>query len=131
MHPISTAGRRTAENMKDQREYPANDPLRQVLHEWRVETAPPPRFAEGVWRRIEREQRAEISPWTVLGRSLSGWLARPVFASAYVALLLAAGLAFGFFQAEDKVEHASAAHRSQYLQSVNPYFVAAQHPAAP
>jgi hypothetical protein len=117
--------------MKDQREYPANDPLRQLLQEWRVESSPPPRFAEGVWRRLECEQPAEIFPWTTLGRWLSSWLARPVFASAYVALLLAAGLAVGFFQAEDKVEHASAAQRSQYLQSVNPYFVAAQHAAAP
>jgi hypothetical protein len=117
--------------MNDQRESPANDPFRQLLQEWQIEAVPPPRFAESVWRRIEREQSAETSAWTALGQWLSGWLARPAFASAYVALLLATGLAAGFFQAEDKVEHASAQQRSQYLQSVNPYFAAAQHPAAP
>jgi hypothetical protein len=131
MHPSFRAGRRTSENMKDQREYPANDPLRQVLQEWRVETSPPPRFAEGVWRRIELEEITAASPWAALAGWLAQRLARPAFASVLVAGLLATGLAAGIIQAQDKVEHASAQQRSQYLQSVNPYFVAAQHPAAP
>ena len=115
--------------MNDNRE--SSEALRQLLHEWRVESTAPPQFAEGVWRRIEREQRNSESPW----KALVGWfalrLARPAFAGAFVATLLGTGLAVGVFQAQHKVEHASAAQRSSYLRSVNPYFAAAQNPAAP
>jgi len=115
--------------MNDNRE--TSEPLRQLLHEWRVGSTAPPRFAEGVWRRIEREQRTPESPW----KALAGWFAlqfaRPAFATVFVAVLLAGGLTAGVFQAQDKVEHASAAQRSSYLRSVNPYFAAAQNPAAP
>lgn len=117
--------------MNDQRQSPTNDPLRQVLREWHVEAAPPPRFNEGVWRRIEREQQATMSPWAAIARWLAGWLARPVPAGAFVTVLLAVGLAAGMLQARDRIEQASAQQRSLYLQSVSPYFVASQNPPSP
>lgn len=117
--------------MNGQHDHLSSEPLRQVLREWRVETSPPPRFAEGVWRRIEREERPVVSPWTALGRWVAGWLVRPALASAFMASVLAAGLAAGFFQAQDKVEQTAEQQRSQYLRSVNPYFVSAQHLPTP
>lgn len=111
--------------MNDKHHPPANDPLRQALREWRVEASPPPRFAEGVWRRIERQERESESPWSALAGWFAHWLARPAFASVFLAAVLGAGLAAGIHQAQDKVEQASVEQRAQYLRTVNPYFVSA------
>jgi hypothetical protein len=107
------------------------DALRQVLRQWRVEPALPPRFSEGVWRRIEREAASAQAPWAVMGRWMAGWLSRPAWATGFVGVFLAIGLAAGYFQAKDHLKATSARERSLYLQSVNPYFAAAPAPPVP
>ena len=94
--------------------------LRQVLQEWKVSASLPPRFQEGVWRRIEG-QEAKPAPWKLFLQRLNAALARPAFAVSYLALLLVLGLAAGYWQAAITTAHADEMLRSRYVQMVDPY----------
>ncbi len=95
------------------------DPL---LREWRVDEALPPRFQEGVWRRIEQvEVPRAFTPWDVFRSWIEAAFSRPAFATAYVAVLLVAGLLAGNWQAQRANEHGQSRARAHYVQSVDPY----------
>lgn len=110
---------------------PGPDSLRSVLREWRVENPLPPRFTEGVWRRIEQEGALAQSPWTAVGRWLAAWLSQPAWAAGVVGVFLGVGLAVGYLQAQGHLKATFAQERSLYLQSVNPYYAAARITPAP
>ena len=95
--------------------------LERALQNWRVTTPLPPRFQEGVWKRIES---AEL-PGTSVAGALRAWFttafARPAFAVAYVSVLLVAGLAIGFVQASHKAARWDRQLEARYVQSIDPY----------
>lgn len=98
--------------------------LRSLLREWKVETPLPPRFQERVWRRIEREDTrpaATVSPWTLLQHWIANVLPRPALATAYVAVLLAAGAGVGWTQAQHESSRVSSKLSTRYVQTVDPY----------
>ena len=108
--------RRRAMNMKNNR-----TTLEQTLQEWRVTTPLPPRFQEQVWKRIERAEIPSISVLEALRAWIAVAFARPAFAVAYVSVLLVAGLAFGFVQANAKAAHLDRQLEARYVQSIDPY----------
>ena len=114
----STAGgvSRRPGNMKDNQAE-----LQRALQEWRVTTPLPPRFQEQVWKRIERAEAPGVSLAEALGTWLAAWFAQPAFAVAYVTVILAAGLALGFKQAQDKTAKWDRQLEVRYVQSVDPY----------
>ncbi len=97
--------------------------LRQVLHEWRVDTPLPPHFQEEVWRRIGRsESQAEPSSlWSALIRSAGIVLARPRCAFSCAAVLLVLGVAAGFLAAEAASHRLNSDLGLRYVQSLDPY----------
>jgi hypothetical protein len=99
-----------------------DEPLRQLLREWIVDSTLPPRFQEQVWRRIVHREE-EVKP--NLRQAFIHWLDttfnRPALAVSYVAVLLSAGLTTGYLQAQDKSAHAESQWRAMYVQSVDPY----------
>ena len=97
------------------------DPLETLLQEWNVKTELPPRFGEGVWRAIERRQRAVKVPWWwALRAFLENALSRPAYATAYLALFLALGATGGMYKgAADKADLEKFA-QVKYLQMVDP-----------
>ena len=94
--------------------------LDKVLQEWRVSAALPPRFQEQVWQRIERTETKD-SGWVTFIRQIRAAFARPALASSYVALLLFAGIAAGYWQAQASNAHADQMLSSRYVQLIDPY----------
>ena len=96
--------------------------LSELLHTWKLQGSLPPRFQEQVWRRIAAgEARESHSHWTALSRWFEGLFARPAFATAYVALLLLAGLGAGLWQAHGQALQSDTLLRARYVQMVDPY----------
>jgi hypothetical protein len=109
------AGRRAMNMKTNQAE------LDQALQGWRVTSPLPPRFRERVWQRIERAEAPRRSLFDAWREWFSAAFARPVYAVAYVSLLLVAGLTIGFFQASEKVARWDRQLEARYVQSIDPY----------
>ncbi len=93
-----------------------------VLREWVVDAPMPPRFQEQVWQRISRTKaRPEPTFRAALAQFLEVVLPRPKFALAYLAVLLAVGMAGGSLAAQIKSNRLDAALSQRYVQSIDPY----------
>jgi hypothetical protein len=99
-----------------------DEKLDDLLREWKIEESLPPRFDEGVWQRVARQEDRRTT--TMLDR-LSGWvgllLARPSVAVSYVALLLMVGLAAGYWQARSTEARTDERLGARYVQMLDPY----------
>src|SRR5829696_4101855 len=95
--------------------------LDRALQEWKMTAPLPARFQEQVWKRIERAEVPAIS----LADAVRAWFTmaftRPAFAVAYVSVLLVAGLALGFAEANAKAARWDRQLEAQYVQSIDPY----------
>jgi hypothetical protein len=99
-----------------------DDALRNVLKEWRTETALPPRFQENVWRRIERAQvQAAPSIWAAVAHWIGAMLPRPAMAAAYVAALVFIGATAGWTQAHHTNARVNSELGERYVQELDPY----------
>jgi hypothetical protein len=99
-----------------------NDPLGRSLQVWKVAASLPPRFREGVWRRIAlTEPRREPSWWWDFRQTVEAAFRRPALAVSFVAILLLAGLRIGIIQARQESARADAALGARYVQSIDPY----------
>ena len=69
-----------------------DEPLHELLAQWKVAESLPPRFQEQVWKRIEQAetQKSQTSLAAVV-RWIEAVFRRPALASAYVAVLLFGG----------------------------------------
>jgi hypothetical protein len=106
--------------MKSEQFEQNDEPLRRVLSGWPVEAALPPRFQEGVWRRIELNE-TQTKSWTqVFARLLAG-IGTPRMATSYVVVLLLAGILAGYWQARISNAHAEEVLSARYVQLVDPY----------
>jgi hypothetical protein len=94
--------------------------LDKALREWRVAADLPPRFQEQVWQRIGRAETKD-SAWVIFLRQFSAAFARPALAVSYVAILLFAGLAAGYWQAQASNAHADQVLSSRYVHLIDPY----------
>jgi len=98
----------------------SEEQMRKLWHEWKVTTPLPPRFSEGVWRRI---QRAQSEP-SLIDR-LRAWLAdvmpRPAVAFSYIIILLMIGIVSGQWQARVKANQLHSDLSQRYVQTVDPY----------
>jgi hypothetical protein len=92
-----------------------------LLQEWRVASALPPRFSEQVWKRIENADVPRISVIDALRVWFAMAFARPLFAFAYVSILITAGLALGFVRVNHQTAQWDRQLESRYLQSIDPY----------
>ena len=99
-----------------------DEPLRELLAQWKVEESLPPRFQEQVWKRIEQaEARKPQSKLAALAHWIEATFRRPVLAFAYVAVLLFVGLGTGYWQAQGAMAQSQSELRARYVQSVDPY----------
>jgi len=110
--------------MRNESENP--EPLRRVLSEWRVTEPLPPRFQEGVWRKIQQGEAgakpvATATAWMLFKAWLAAALPRPAVAIAYLSVLLVVGMAAGYRQARQTTAHWDNELGSRYVQSVDPY----------
>ena len=100
----------------------SDEPLREVLRQWTVDTPLPPRFQEQVWQRIARaEATPEKTFWALLTSFVEAALPRPRQAYSYAAVLLLLGVAGGAWAAQRENNRLEAALGSRYVQSVDPY----------
>jgi len=97
------------------------DELDGLLQEWRVTETLPPRFQERVWRRIERVPPTGVTLWELLKAWAERTFARPAFAVAYVAVLVALGTAFGVKQAQSESARVQSDLGARYVQAIDPY----------
>lgn len=100
---------------------PDNDRLSSLLQSWQVETSLPPRFAEDVWRRIERRQQPGGNPLTTVGSWLTRLFREPRFALAYLALLVLVGSGAGLLQGRATSRQLASGLQGQYVRSIDPY----------
>lgn len=99
-----------------------DQPLNEVLAQWKVATSLPPRFREQVWRRIDNaEARKPESSLTVALRWIDSAFRRPTLALSYVTVLLFIGLGVGYWQAQAKTAQSESKWQARYVQSVDPY----------
>jgi hypothetical protein len=116
-----------ANGMKANQKPETDEPLRQVLRQWAVDTPLPPRFQEQVWRRIARAE-AGSTAWGRLLRLVEAGLPRPRVALAYLAALLILGMSIGSWAAQAKTSHLNADLGLRYVQSIDPYRAGAPQP---
>jgi hypothetical protein len=96
--------------------------LSKLLKEWRSEAAVPPRFQEGVWRRIERTQSPTThSAWAVVAHWIGTVLPRPALAASYVAVLLTIGMTAGWAHARQETARVKGQLGERYVQVLDPY----------
>lgn len=96
--------------------------LRNLIREWKGDLSLPPRFQEGVWLRIEAENKAKAqSALQHFILSVQALFARPIFATACVTLFMAVGLSIGWVQAREQKARIDSSLSTRYVQSVDPY----------
>jgi hypothetical protein len=101
---------------------PENDPLSQLLGQWKIAEPVPPRFQEEVWRRIGRASAA-VTPtaWELGRRWLEKLFASKAVALAYVTVLLGLGLAAGYVNGRTHQQRSNAELAARYVQSLDPW----------
>jgi len=104
-----------------------DEALRKVLKEWRTDATLPPRFHEGVWRRIEWAQ-APVAPsvWAVIAHWIGTVLPRPALAASYVAVLVAIGATVGWAQAHQETARVKDELSHRYVRVLAPYLAPRQ-----
>lgn len=104
---------------------PGDEQLSEALRSWKVTSPLPPRFNEGVWRRIAQEE-TQVQPgiWAQMVSRISGALMQPRVAWAYAAVLLALGATAGGFTAQMQSSRTEANLGSRYVQLIDPYSAA-------
>jgi hypothetical protein len=95
---------------------PDDPQLSGLLRQARVAPDLPPRFAQQVWHRIEAAEAA-AAPVSWLD-ALAGWVMRPRFAVAGIALLLLSGILAGTMSGRE-ISRTDA--RQNYLAAVAPH----------
>jgi hypothetical protein len=106
-----------------------DEALHELLGEWRTDAALPQGFQAGfqaaVWRRIEWAECAPApaaSPvWFAVAHRIGAALARPAFATAYVAVLLAMGVTAGWTQARQEIAQTRDSLQERYVRALDPY----------
>ena len=97
--------------------------LSDVLKEWHIDTTPPPRFREGVWRRIAVSQESHGTRsrfWASLVFHWENLTRKPVGVVACLSLFTAVGIGFGLWHAQAFTLRAETAWQNAYFQSVSP-----------
>jgi hypothetical protein len=102
--------------MKPENPNPQDARLSSLLRDARTAPSLPPRFREGVWRRIE-ESETPASARVGWLDALASWALRPRFAIAAALVLICAGSIFGAVQGT-QANHQDA--QSRYVASVAP-----------
>jgi hypothetical protein len=105
-----------------------DDKLSNLLRESKSDISLPPRFQEGVWRKIESESAARAkrpSVSEVIAHWVGALLPRPAMATAYIAVLLTVGITVGWAQAQQTNARAKADLSDRYVSVLDPY--QAQH----
>jgi hypothetical protein len=102
--------------MKPENTNPEDAPLSSLLREARTTPALPPRFQEGVWRRIEEGEVPAPARVTWLD-ALATWALRPKFALAIAVVLISAGSLAGIRQGSQAIRQDA---QSRYVASVAP-----------
>ncbi len=111
-------------SMKPNQNLENDDPLRETLRQWAVDTALPPRFQERVWQRVARaEAKAKPGFLQAFAHWVETTFRRPALAVSYVAVLLFVAVTTGYWQAHGKSAQAASQWRALYVQSVDPYQV--------
>jgi hypothetical protein len=101
---------------------PEDQPLSDLLRQWKVSQPVSSRLREGVWRRIahaESQQDLTLAEWWKAW--LAGMFAKPALAVGYVTVLLAGGLTAGYFQGEARQHRINDELAARYVQSLDPY----------
>ena len=99
-----------------------DDPLRKVLKEWRADAPLPPRFQQGVWRRIECAHTPVISSvWAAIAHWIGTMLPRPALTASYVAVLLTFGVTVGWAQARQQTARVKDELGQRYIRALDPY----------
>ncbi|MBE0542875.1 MAG: hypothetical protein IH623_16110 [Verrucomicrobia bacterium] len=91
--------------------------LSALLHESRAAPALPPRFQEGVWRRIERAEAQSSANGNSWLDALIQMVFRPRLAFAAVAALVLAGALLGVREGVNTARHDA---QARYLATVAP-----------
>ena len=102
------------------REMDNNNLVDKALSSWEVQDPLPPRFAEQVWRRIERlESRGTL--WQQFSVRVTAIFLKPSVAVSYATILLAAGLLAGYLQARGEKMRTAENLGDRYVQVIDPY----------
>jgi len=96
--------------------------LSRTLETWKVAKPLPSRFAENVWRRIERELLPEpMGIWNRLLAWLCQGMLRPALAGSYLVVLLLAGTGVGYWRAQVVNERTGLELGARYVRLMDPY----------
>jgi len=102
--------------MKQEISNPNDEKLSALLRGNRSSPALPPRFQEGVWRRIEESEIPAAGRVSWL-EALTSWALRPKFALAAAVVLMATGSVVGVREGNQAAQQDA---QTRYLASVAP-----------
>lgn len=100
---------------------PNRDPIRSVLHEWKIDQPLPHDFKGKVWERIVRAEKKPEIRWLAVLRESFKQVTRPAVAASYLAVVIAAGMTAGYRHAQEQAASTSTQLSVRYLQTVDPY----------
>lgn len=100
-------------NVNAPNQNPSNGRLASLLRESRPAPALPPRFQEGVWRRIEHPEQAR--PTVSWVETIASLLLKPRFAFATATALIVVGVLLGSLQGAAQVRHTA---QQRYVAAV-------------
>lgn len=103
--------------MKTPEQNPDDAKLSRALRSVRPAPPLPPRFQEGVWRRIEADSKRDAVREPGWLGTLAGWCLKPKFALALAAVVMFAGMGLGWNQAEHQ---ARVEAQARYVAAVAP-----------
>jgi len=102
--------------MNEENLNPNDAKLSALLRQSRSAHSLPPRFQEGVWRRIEESETPAAAPQGWLD-ALASWALRPRFALAAAVVLVFAGSLFGAHEGRQAAHHDA---QTRYIAFVAP-----------
>jgi hypothetical protein len=102
--------------MNQENPNPNNEKLSAILRDARAMPSLPPRFQEGVWRRIE-ESEAPVAVQRNWLDALVSWALRPRYALAIAVVLIGAGSLVGVREGQQAAREQA---QTRYLTSVAP-----------
>jgi hypothetical protein len=101
--------------------------LSRVLKAWQVHPPLPDGFVRGVWKRLAtaspRPSSRPRKVWSAWWEGVAALLARPAWAVSIATILMASGLALGYWKARVSNEAMDQVLAHRYVQIVAPYQV--------
>jgi hypothetical protein len=112
-------------------EWPDDASLRRALSAWRADVELPPDFRGAVWSRIRRREERRAGRWLWIGETVNWLLGDIRLAAAVPAMAVAIGFLLVWWHDRPNAPSPERRHQIAYVDSLDPYALAARRMERP